>query len=345
MKNALADANMDAIHRWLTSAEGRDVVSECAKLVYREADTRCLSPHLLHLEHLPETPDREVLADIESTLVEFILSRPAIINELHISESHHKGLLLLDAFVRYWIDVTRNKGDDPRRYLRKRVLDVFREADDILTKEEDSRFFYCRRRHGEPLSDGYPQFDPADIPLPPDISKISAYDAIKRGKHLLRLAEWFWDRFVDYRGRAVWVWVNALIDWLSYRFPLDRATAVDLEAPEFKGSPLRMAGGNEWFDAEKVEQWACQCAARLSEKEGRAWLLKWRAELSLAEMATEMGYASPTTAQRYLGDAEAAIRLFIRDLDWISPDDHNETAVSLFFEKMAAELENRFSGS
>jgi DNA-directed RNA polymerase specialized sigma24 family protein len=96
------------------------------------------------------------------------------------------------------------------------------------------------------------------------------------------------------------------------------------------------------FDPERVKAWARQCASLLGRKEAQAFSLYENEGCGPSEIARRLGYRSASGAKYAIERAMQAMKGFMRDLPWVSPDDLDEEAFSLFRDEIIDSLKNRF---
>ena len=99
------------------------------------------------------------------------------------------------------------------------------------------------------------------------------------------------------------------------------------------------------FDAARVVAWAGQFAERLKPKEKAVFLMRHREGLTLEQIADKLGYSGPSGPAYPLARAEEKLRSFLRDLDWLSPEDENREARDLFLDTLFSLLKNQTSGT
>jgi len=68
------------------------------------------------------------------------------------------------------------------------------------------------------------------------------------------------------------------------------------------------------------------------------FVLRHGHDLSLKNIAEKLGYKGSSGPKYPLDSAERKLRFFLRDLPWLSPDDLNKEAFSLFRDTLLGEL-------
>ena len=97
-------------------------------------------------------------------------------------------------------------------------------------------------------------------------------------------------------------------------------------------------GSSETFDPNHVRRWAHNFAHCLKEKEKEVFRLRFGEGWSLGRIAEELGYKSSSGPHATLDKALEKLRMFMRDLPWLAPDDLMEEAFMLFQETLLAYL-------
>jgi hypothetical protein len=327
------------IRNWLGKPETGALLDSAAKSVLKNVRERKLSPLFLNQEVRPDAQTDELLEDIRSELVVFILENRRGIQERLILARERAGLELKNAFVLYWLDKTRNPKSDPRRYLYKRVLDAVRRSEGFSVRSirgKASGYSLAQRSIDVPALS---EEDLASVPFSVDMVGKAGLEALKHESTLLELARYFWERVsVMWGGKPIWVSVADVTRWIGRAIPVDLPTATD-GGVDLAASPDHPLGpGGRYFDPEKVKAWAGQFACRLREREKVAFYLYQGAGLKLEGIAERIGYGGPSGVHYQLDQVHAKLRFFLRDLPWLSPEDLNEEAFSLFLETLLSIL-------
>ena len=155
----------------------------------------------------------------------------------------------------------------------------------------------------------------------------------------LRAAAHWLTRFVATEGfRQVQFSDEAMIDGMSDE---DLRTAGPQEPSEFH---FRKPGTGAWFDPDQINCWASIFPKRLSDAEKAVFYLRHCIERELKAIAQQLGYKSASGPAYPLKKAEEKLAAFAAELPWISPDDLNPEAFSLFREELCAVLKESTSG-
>lgn len=327
------------IRDWLSKPETGALLDAAARSVLKAVRERKLSPLFLKQGIRPDAPPNELLPDIRSEIVLFILENRRRIQERLASSGKMAGLELKNAFILYWLDKTRNPGSDPRRYLYKRVLDTLRKAKGFFIRSSrGSATVFSMANEGITIP-GLSDEDLALVPLPEEIVGGAPSEALKRESTLIKLARYFWERVRDmWDGKPVWVSLADFTGWIGRWAAVDLPAAAGVDI-DLAASPDLQAGAvGQSFDPEKIREWAEDFAGRLSGKEKAVFYLHQGSGLTLEAIAGRLGYGGPSGPHYQLDQVQAKLRFFLRDLPWMSPDDLNEEAFSLFLDTLLSIL-------
>ena len=331
------------MEKWLESPDARNVLSWVTRSVMKYASSKNLSLTFLRQDiSWYDANDEDFREDVRSELVLFILeNRPKIQNILVLGKrnSHY---YLRRAFINHWIEKTRRPLMDPRRYLHKHAADVLRASENFHT-------FVGRGR-----SLGFSAVA-EHISIPPlsaeDIREISfpeqslEYEYINKKKVLLQLAVYFLNQVSKMWGdKPVGVDLRDFISWLGLHVSVQAPVLLRLVSDGKELLPLvpdhRPAADGICFDPVLVKKWAWNFANRLSEKERAVFLLRHGHNLSLKDIAGKLGYKGSSGPKYPLDCAERKLKFFLCDLPWLSPDDLNKEAFSLFRDMLLLNIKN-----
>jgi hypothetical protein len=242
---------------------------------------------------------------------------------------------------------------------------VLRQSEKFHTRAGKNEFmsFSCRKENRKvaPLT----QEDVSKISFPTDRVEALDYNSINRKKVFLELSEYFWTQVTQrLGGGAVWLNVWSVIEWIGLyiRWDVtDEAEGIELHQPP------RSSGGSDesstrgeivnripdpgpapdeiYFDPDIVIKWASCFAERLSQKEKAVFYYSQVLDLGFKEMAPKLNYKGASGPYYLLKQTEVKLKSFLRDLDWLNPDDLNDEAFALFFNTLISILKKSVSGS
>jgi len=190
--------------------------------------------------------------------------------------------------------------------------------------------------------------DLREIPFPAESLKKFDYESVNKKDVLLRLARHFWESIFRMWGKVpVWVDVMDFIVWIGLHVPLSSPIAEEMrpedpdnevEHPDYSQIPDRM-----YYDPDMIKGWAKNFSNCLSEKEKAAFKRYYGKGSKLKDIAGDLGYRGSSGASYILDCVERKLRLFLRDLPWLSPDDKNDEAFTLFFDTLLSALKKQVS--
>lgn len=321
------------MEKWLESQDAWNILSWVARSVVRYASSNSLSLSFLCQDITWHDADSDDLReDIRSELVLFILENRPKIQKILILKRQNSHYYLRRAFINHWIEKTRKPLRDPRRYLHKHAADVLRASENFHTYVGRGRSLgfsaAAERISVPPLSSE----DIREIGFP---DQSLEYEHINKKKVLLQLAAYFLNQVSRMWGdKPVGADLRDFVSWISLHVSVKTPVPLRLmpDGKEFL-PPVpdhRPAADRICFDPALVKKWARNFANRLSEKEKAVFALRHGHNLSLRDIAGELGYKGSSGPKYTLGCAERKLKFFLCDLPWLSPDDLNEEAFSLF---------------
>jgi hypothetical protein len=338
------------IKRWLETPEAETILSNVAKSLLIEALSRKLCFSFLGHEVIHNHEKTELLRDIQSELTLFILENKSNIHHTIVTTDRNLHILLKSAFINYWITKTRSPDKDPQRYLYKRAADLLRKSDTFHTisiKQRSTAFSVASKSTKiPPLA----LEDIRGIAFPQKIAETAEYRNINKKKILIDLANYFWNKVSEmWGGKPVWVDLRDFINWIGIYVQVN-VPALIRESPgqtdpfgeKFIGGEGNLYQGlnpeETYFDLEQVKKWSKNFAHILKEKEKEIFYMQHRLNMSLEDIGKKMGYKAASGPKYILDNAEQKLKFFLRDLPWLSPDDFNKEAFSVFRESLLSEL-------
>jgi len=330
-----------SVREWLSGTEGQAVLESVARAVTASARLRSLSPAFLMKDAFGEYAPEDLINDVRSELALFIIENAARLSAVATSDNSNPFPFLKQAFINHWITKTRTTGKDPQRSFYKRLQDVMRHADGfhLLSKAQGPLCFSL-------MSDNrfIPRLceeDIISIQFPADLPR--QYKSINTKDMLLRLTRHFWERVSEMWGNIpVWVDMRDLVDWIGLHVSL-KAPMVHKEGPGgdfiIDSVPDDAERPDAFhYDRNLAIEWAGHFLNRLSQKERDVFRLSYGADLNLREVARELNYKGSSGPKYILECINGKLRLFLRDLPWLSPDDFNREAFSLFIDAIISIL-------
>jgi hypothetical protein len=360
-----ANFNNKDIRAWLEKPENRKQLSEEAKSIFHKIKLGIIPPVFIDRNSIVNEPSRDIIAMIESELAIFLYEKGEIFGKLFLSDDKNFSRYLITAFKNHCIDIARKKDIDPRKYLYKRFSDVLRQSEKFHTRADKKEFmsFSCRKdnRRVVPLT----LEDVSDINFPADVVEDMEYKSINRKKVILELSEYFWMQVTQKLGdEPVWLKVWSVIEWIGLHIQWDVPEEMNgIELHRLQGSP---AGNDEktsqvdaadrvpdynpkpdeiYFDPNTVINWAGCFAERLNQKEKAIFYFRQELKLNFEEIAKKIDQKGPSGPYYLLKQTEVKLKVFLRDLDWLNPDELNEEAFSLFYDTLISILKKSVSES
>ena len=339
-KNAFKGKNIriDPLSEWLRGAEGQAVVSRVACSMLWMLGSGSLSPGFLWHVAIPRDAPDELLKEIRSELVLFILENKARLRIILSAENQNCHHYLRRAFVNHWIEKTRHPLRDPRRYLYKRAADVLRASDRFYTLTEKHRGLAFSMSPNSIAIPSLTSEDVREIAFPVRIAGGLDYACVNKKKAMLELAAYFWNQISQmWQDKPVRVVLRDLIHWISLHVPISLRLSGKNDLPDILADE-RFIADKIFFDPGLVRTWAQKFANRLSDKEKKVFYLRHGLGLSLKEIARKTGYKGSSGPKYLLSKAEAELRFFLSDLPWLSPGDIHAEAFALFYDTLHSVL-------
>jgi len=239
------------------------------------------------------------------------------------------------SFINHLKESARKRGTDAGRYLYKRATSVFSKAKPAMTvkKTKQSSAFSLRPAEENRSIPSLTDDDLAAIPFPMDQVQRLDFDAVNQKTALMTLGAHFWNTVFEMWGRTpVWIEVYDFIRWVQRHVTMPRL--VSLEEIEALAGPVGDPADDASFDPEKVKAWARLFANHLNPKEKSVLLMRHGKGLSLEKIARALKYKGASGPVYHLENAEEKLRHFLRDLPWLTPEDINPEAFTLFYETL-----------
>jgi len=329
------------IRKWLASEGGQAVLDRLARAVSASASSKSLSRAFLMKDAFGKYASNDLVNDVRSELSLFIIENADRLSTLFRPENANPYPFLKKAFINHWITNTRRADRDPQRAFYKRMHDLLKNAEGIHRLSEPKQplcFSLADQNNAIPC---ICEEDILSIPFPGNLER--RYESINKRDVLLDLARYFWQQVSRIWGDIpVWVDIRHLLDWVEHHVPIEAPTVSD-EGPGGASIIDGLSDEDEkadapCYDRELVIQWAGVFVKRLSQKEGDAFALTYGEGLNLREVAERLNYKGSSGPKYLLEGIKEKLRFFLRDLPWLSPDDLNQEAFSLFVDTLILNL-------
>jgi len=346
------------IRRWLKTPDAATTISNLAKQIYTSLSLYKFPLDFLGIDRSINDSFNDMIKIIESELVLFLLENKSSFQEKMISRPQNKAYYLKWSFMNYCKDKARRRDADPFRYLYKRAAGVLRKSELFYTaakgKMATAYSMEAENRPVPPLTSE----DYGAIFFPANLLKSYDYGSISKESALVELAAHFWRQVSDlWEGEPVLVDIKDFVSWVGLHVPLSQFSAggdpsVGSELKRYpKGAnaqPKASAPGDQiedisalipdagsqpdqiYFDADLIKKWASNFSQLLNAREKAVFYMRYGEQYGFAEIADRLGYEGPSGPKYHLDRFEEKLRNFLCDLPWLSADDLNEKAFSLF---------------
>ncbi len=328
----------DDVRQWLGTRDGTHLIRKVAVSVLYEMSQGGLLPPCLEVADRRNMSQDELLDECCAEISLFLVERLELVRAIMRAPGTQCAALLKTAVVNDWRARLRSPRRDPLRYLYKRAGDVLR---------SEGRTTSYPSRAGKGIFYGFGQKsviagpltndDLQAIALPSETAPEIRQEAVGSRRAILLLAEHFWCGISFlWNDSRICVPVWDLISWIAIHVDLRRpGETIRLEDISNLGISPRMI-----FDPDRVKQWAQQCGSMLTQRQGECFYLSEGEGLGLEAIARRVGYRSASGSKYALDQALETIRFFLRDLPWVSPEDLDEEAFSIFREELLGVLKS-----
>lgn len=341
MTPAPVEHDMD---QWLSSSKGRSIIHGAARSILHDVRQKRLSLLFLNLGRSAVENPEALLDEIQSALTLFLLEKKDTSLQ-GLSHDPNAAIKLQHWFVRYWIDQTRRPDQDRYRYLYKRITNVLRNSDQfyIYAPDQKGTFFSTapENQTTAPLCDE----DLEGIDMPTEMAQLAGFDSINNKNTISAIAGHFWEQVSAlFKGKAVWVEIKTLMAWIGRTVSFENMleTAQNLDDNLGAGLTFDRIESSEQsiYDPEIVKIWAKKAAMVLSKNERLVFYLRYGRDMGLQTIAEHMGSQGRSAGRSsyWLDKAHNRLKTFLRDLPWLSPEDLDENAFSLFRETLLDHL-------
>ncbi len=330
------------IRKWLQRKDVDTLLTKAARSIVSEAAFRNLQP----IEYEGRLNNKEdFLEDTRQELICFILERKTLIKRILASGGRGIPFLLKSAFINHLIDRSRKCERDPERSLYKRIADILRKSPEFRSRAQRGRGSSFTMIDGSvsipPLTDE----EIERIDLPRELRGVPNNEQVRQKKTVLVLASHFWKEVSGlWEGSPVWVDIRDLVRWIGRWVPMQAVTRADnfpdgTNPVDFVHAPGPPPDSSV-FDPSRIQKWAALFAETLGDSEKAVLYYRHGRSLSFKQIAARLGYSRASGPMHPLRNAEHKLRYFVRDLPWLSPDDLNREAFSIFFDAILSVLKN-----
>lgn len=318
----------EKIREWLHSEEGEAVFAQAAEYILLQMLKQHLSYPVLTEEDLS-------IEEVQSELMVFLLENPAVADEICRSQNPKAVAYLAFAFLNHLKEFARQRDSgDPKRYLRKRVLDVLRASDQFVTHAEkrEPTWFSMGGESGRMVRLMADDLDEIEFPdhLVPD----RYLDSLKTKEAILSLAGYFCEQVSTlFGGKPVRIELSDLVRWMHHHMiPDEWDWGSSLDDPDESLPDLQSRPDWEVEASRMADCFAC----RLQEEDKTLFVQRHVLGLSLEEIA-EQRNCSRTTVYNRLERIMDQLKECLRDQPGLSPGQPwalDEEHFSLFMDNL-----------
>ncbi len=323
-----SDVTHQKVSEWLEKAETQNFLRKLAASVRKNITSqKTYFPFKIYgSDHVS---DQDILSDLNLFILEKISA-----DKLVDFENKNLGAYLRTAYLNHLKDKARRFHNDPTRHLYKRTTDIIRNSKKFFTTSSGKKTSFSLKSQNHSIPP-LMQEDYKDIPFPFKAVKNTDYQSINTKKNLCILSEYFWKAVsARWQNKAVWVEVRDFIRWLQLYINTKQAH----EHPLPVDREIEDSRENEYIDIPLVKHWAYQFSNQLTEIEKKAFYLHFGLGMLLKDVAKKLNYKSASGPVHPIGSAKEKLKMFLRDLPWLSPEDFNQEAMSIFIETLIFNL-------
>jgi hypothetical protein len=208
------------IRSWLQTPEAREILKRTAEAIRKEALIRGLSYALFQKDPFGRYSSADLPEEIMAELGLFLVENASRFQHRLILDDRKVHLYLKRSFINHWISISRGGRSDPRRHLRRRVLELLREEGPFHTVPRGRSTCFSMvpgARAVQPLAEE----DIAGIPFPWEKTESVTYEKVNRKETLLMLARHFWEEVsLIWERKPVCVDVSDFVTWIGLHVPL-----------------------------------------------------------------------------------------------------------------------------
>jgi len=331
------------IREWLASPEADALLDRLAQSVQNTVLSRNLPISFINKDPYGSRKDSEILQEIRSELTLFLLENADKLEERFLGNKSGLSGILKQQFISRWLSGSRNPSKDPFRYLYKRTQDVLREQPGFFTLSVKGRFSAYSMAPENRTTPPLVKEDFRSIPFPAELGGGGKNGPVKTKDAIVDLSGYFWKQVRGlWGGASVWVDIRDFVSWISDYIPLRQSSGesdflMDGHETATRHSAVFSVDESSW-DPDAVKSWAQQFFNQIDSKKLRIFQLLHQEKLTLAEIAQKTGYRGSSGPKYVLNHVTSKLQSFMRDLPWLTPEDLNEEAFSLFFETLFALL-------
>lgn len=251
---------------------------------------------------------------------------------------------IVNGFMLHISNESRKYQHSPTRYLYSRVRVSLSSSDDIFKTHSNKMgtYYTCctnlpwREDNSITIKD----FRSSHWSFPANVSEKNIYEK----DTIIQVGRYFWNQVREKTGRDLWIPIRDLVRYIGAFLPIPETHSkvsideqIDEETETNLGDILidpDMPPTDEETILEDLRKKAEKCALQLAPEEREAIALHHGEGRPLQEIATSMGYSSPSGVSYILQKAYHRIRNFCKPIPGLSPPDIDEELFTNFMENV-----------
>jgi len=309
-------AEKDSLQIWFDSNDGYSFLKECSRYILKDKRRNITSKEASMWDD--NKNDDKIIEDLVSELYLFVLDNPKVYRKL----THHiidgKGSSPVNAlrsmYHNHLKDIKRTGQGDFFSYLYRKVQIVLARSDSLalVTGREGSYYAVAKNKDLPFVSqDIFQKCRVEEWPACPETG-----DAALKEDNLVACACFFWSLVKEFAGYEGFVPVREFVYYLIAKKNVFDQGAKFVSAIQIDSEGREVDLYEKYADeksergisVEMLQDLAGEIVAFWDEKQARAFYLRWEEDLSLAEIASEMGYSGPSGVSTLLNNAVYYLR-------------------------------------
>jgi|GEM_PF-1001154 len=336
---------------WLESGDCLPVLRRAAVRVILAAPRYGIPRSILPCGELRETSaegSRECVQELANELWIFARDQAAAWDESRCLEAlgaqgaDRVALFIAGRYINRLRDEVRTKRTDPHRALYRRVRQCLQSEPSVRTRAERAGSFFALDEGDLAEADlgRLTQTPYQDWPPPPGHV---AEEPLLSHAAVVEAARFFWQEVRDRLGRPCWVPVRELTRYLGCHLDMgpvplkislaDRAPGEEDGPAADRDLPMEPTQEHD-LTAARLWELARTLTAGWSDREKEAFFARYGREMSLAEVARELGYGGPSGVKYLLANLENRLADFCLLWPGLSPPDVDKTLWAAFVEEV-----------
>lgn len=321
------EKNEKEIRKWLDKPETLSSLKKLSRFL-----GNYFSSHKIPLpgeSSLDKYTKEDLYQHIESELCIYLIENRRNIQKRLMAPGISKEKTLKNEFIKYCRDKHRNK--DIFKSFYKHAADTLRATDLFFsdTKSDNERELKYTAFSMKASSRKIHPIERAtlcQIAFPQHICRIN-YKAVNKGKAILELAAYFWERICGIYGMPVKINLKDFVSWIqmSVFFPdIRNEDSIDKETEENgKGSKIIIEDEPHNFEP-NLQKWAKNFAATLADRDKLIFFLRYHEDLDLKSIAAQSGFKGAPGPKGRLNIIDEKLKSFLRPLPRLSPEPGDE---------------------